>query len=134
MGKLVWTYRIATGLFTALIGMGVAMYIVQYDMVAKMFTSLGYPMHLIYPLAAVKVLGLIAIWTRKSETLADFAYAGFFFELTLAVMAHVAVSDGGAGGAIGALVLVSISFFTQRKLQAAQAGEVGLGRAMPAAA
>ncbi len=113
-----WTFRITTGLFTALIGMGVVMYITQHDMVAEMFTSLGYPPYLIYPLAIAKTLGLIAITTRLVPTLTQMAYAGFFFELMLAAGAHIAVGDGGAGGATVALMLAIASYASSHRLSA----------------
>ena len=108
-------YWIATGLFSALILMSATMYIVKHDMVAAMFKSLGYPLHIIYPLALAKLLGVIAILTKRSQTLKEWAYAGFFFELILAAGAHIAVGDGGAGGAIAGLVLVMTSYFMEKK-------------------
>ncbi|MCP4297158.1 MAG: hypothetical protein GY786_16270 [Proteobacteria bacterium] len=80
-------------------------------MVSDMFKSLGYPTHVIYPLAIAKILGITAILTKKSDLLKEWAYAGFFFELVLATMAHLNVADGGFGGALVALVLISISRF-----------------------
>lgn len=111
-------YYGSTGLMTLMLAGGVAMYIFNHAEVATNFTRLGYPTYLIYPLALAKTLGLIAIWTRKSKVLADMAYAGFFFNLSLAVAAHVAVADGEFPGALICLVLALTSFFTQRRLAA----------------
>ena len=108
-------YWIATGLFSALMLMSATMYVVQHDMVAEMFKSLGHPVHIIYPLALAKLLGVIAILTKRSQTLKEWAYAGFFFELLLAVGAHIAVGDGGAGGAIMGLALILTSYFMEKK-------------------
>ena len=55
------------------------MYFTKYEMVKGFFQSLGYPIYLIYPLATAKVLGIIAIITKKSRLLKEWAYAGFFF-------------------------------------------------------
>lgn len=82
------------------------------------FQSLGYPTYLVYPLAAVKVLGLIAIWTRFSTSLVYFAYAGFLFDFLLAFFAHLAISDGEQGGAVVAVVLWLVSFTFYKKLYA----------------
>jgi len=127
-------YYASTGIFTALIAFGAVMYFVQHDMVAEMFQSLGYPTHIIYPLAVAKLLGLVAIWTRKSELLADLAYAGFFYELILATGAHLVAQDGGFGGALVALVLVVTSYVTQRRMQAAEGATVPGLRDEPQAA
>lgn len=110
--KTLWAHRIIKGLFTIMIAMGVVMYLIQYDMVADMFSSLGHPSYLVYPLAVAKTLGLVALWSRRSRALTEMAYAGFFFDLMLAIMAHVSVGDGGAGGATLGLVLVSIAYAT----------------------
>ena len=56
-------------------------------MVVESFTQLGYPAYLIYPFATAKLLGLVAIWTKKSETLKEWAYAGFTFDFLLAISA-----------------------------------------------
>jgi len=113
-------YLVITGLFSLMIAGGAVMYFVKYPMVAKTITKLGYPTYIIYPLAIVKILGLIAIWTNLSRTLKEWAYAGFFFELCLAVSAHVAIQDGEFAGAAVALALVTTSYFFNRRLEAAE--------------
>lgn len=109
-------YRVVTGLFSLMIAMGAGMYILQHDMVVEMYTKLGYPPYLIYPVALVKILGLVAIWTNKSKLLKEWAYAGFVFELTLAVSAHVNIGDGEFWGALVALILVIVSYIYNRKV------------------
>ena len=54
-------------------------YIFKHGLVAEVFVKLGYPTYIIYPLAVAKVLDVIAILTKKSGTLKEWAYAGFFF-------------------------------------------------------
>lgn len=109
-------YRVVTGLFTVMIGMGAAMYFVQNDMVREAYTNLGFPTFIIYPLATAKILGLVAIWTNKSSMLKEWAYAGFVFDLILAIAAHVNVNDGEYFGALIGLILVSVSYFYNRKV------------------
>ena len=113
-------YRIITAIFTVFIGMGATMYFVQHDMVVEMFTSLGYPTYIIYPLATAKILGLVAIWTNKSKMLKEWAYAGFIFELSLAIAAHVNLGDGEFGAALVALLLVVTSYVYNRKVYAVE--------------
>lgn len=112
----IWVYRIVTGLFSLLIGMGAGMYFFDYETVAGMYNKMGFPTFIIYPLAVAKILGLVAIWTNKSKTLKEWAYAGFVFELLLAIGAHLNISDGEHWGAVVALILVSTSYFFNKKL------------------
>ncbi len=110
-------YRVVTLLFSLAIMMGVGMYLLKHDMVAEMFTSLKYPVYLIYPLALVKTLGIIAIWSNQSKTLKEWAYAGFVFELSLAASAHMNVQDGGYFPPLVLLVLLGVSYFYYRKME-----------------
>ena len=109
-------YRVVTGLFTLLMTFSATMYFAQYEMVSGVFKELGFPTFIIYPLAIAKILGLVAIWTNKSKMLKEWAYAGFVFELLLAIAAHLSISDGEHMPAIVALILVSTSYYFNRKL------------------
>ena len=72
---------------------------------------------IIYPLAATKILGLIAILTKKSKNLEEWAYAGFFFDFVLAISAHLVVNDGEFAAALIAIVLLLISYIYNKKLK-----------------
>jgi len=109
-------YWVATGLLSALMLMSAGMYLFNNSMVNEVFTKLGYPTYLIYPLAIAKILGLIAIWTKKSNTLKEWAYAGFFFDFLLALSAHINVSDGEYAPAIIAIVLLLLSYWFDKRL------------------
>ena len=85
-------------------------------MVSVTFTRLGFPTYIIYPLAIAKILGLIAIWSRKSKMLKEWAYAGFFFDFVLALSAHLVVKDGEWIPAFVALILLSISYLWSNKV------------------
>ncbi len=112
-------YLIFTGLFSALMLFSAGMYFFNHPEVIKAFEALNYPTYLIYPLAIAKVLGLIAIWSKKSKTLEQWAYAGFFFNLLLASFAHISVGDGEFAGAVLGLVFLSVSYISSKKLIAA---------------
>ena len=86
------------------------MYIFNTVEVENAFNALGFPVFLIYPMAAAKLLGLLAIWFRKSKVLTEWAYAGFFFNTLLAIGAHINVNDGEFGGALVACVLLLVSY------------------------
>jgi len=109
-------YYAATGLFTASMSLSIVMYFFANDMASEAFTKLGFPTFIIYPLAIAKLLGLVAIWTGKSKLLKEWAYAGFFFNLVLAVTAHVAINDGEFAPAAIALLMLLISYIFGKKL------------------
>ncbi len=111
-------YWLSTGLLSALMCFSAGMYVFNYEAVSEIFTGLGFPTWIIYPLALAKMLGLIAIWTRKSRMLKEWAYAGFFFDFVLAASAHLMIDDGGHGGALGAIVLLLASYTFEGKLSA----------------
>ena len=116
MTRNVLVYRISTGLLTVMMVGGPAMYFFNYDEVSATFTKLGYPTYIIYPLAVAKLLGLVAILTRKIEILKNLAYAGFFYDFILAFFAHVMAGDPEFAGSLVATVLVSVSYYTGEKL------------------
>lgn len=116
-------YWIATGLFSALMIFSPVMYVIQNEMTREMFTSLGYPTYIIYPLAIAKLLGITAILTKKSTVLKEWAYAGFFFELLLASMAHFSVGDGGFVAPLVAIALLLTSRLYDPKVFGSQSSE-----------
>ncbi|WP_067151499.1 DoxX family protein [Pseudotamlana agarivorans] len=54
---------------------------------------LGYPMYLLSILGVWKILGVIAILLPKFPLLKEWAYAGFFFVMSGAIISHLAVGD-----------------------------------------
>ena len=109
-------YYIVTALLSLMMLFSAGMYIFNNEAIQEAFTKLGHPTYIIYPLAALKILGLVAIWTRASNWLKEWAYAGFFFNAVLAAAAHLSVGDGEAGGAIAAIVLVLVSYFMGKRV------------------
>lgn len=109
-------FWISTGLLTALMLMSCGMYLFNTAEVMKVFETLGYPTYIVIPLAIAKLLGLAAIWLVPNRSLKDWAYAGFFYDLVLAFFAHLAISDGGAAPAAGAIVLLMISYFFGKRV------------------
>lgn len=109
-------YLIATGLLSIMMLGSAGMYFYDHAMVSEVFTKLGFPTYIIYPLAVAKILGLIAIWTRKNQTLKEWAYAGFFFDFILAISAHIKANDGEFAGALIALVILLVSYIFEKKM------------------
>lgn len=58
-----------------------------------MMTRLGYPAYLLTILGVWKILGVIAVLVPKFPLLKEWAYAGFFFAMSGAVVSHIAVGD-----------------------------------------
>ena len=87
-------YWIATGLLSALMLYTAAMYFIKHATLVEVFARLGYPAYIIYPFAVAKILGIIAILTKKSKFLKELAYAGFFYDFLLAASAHINAGDG----------------------------------------
>jgi hypothetical protein len=95
---------------TGIMLMSVAMYLTQTEMVRGFFENLEFPTYLVYPLAAAKIIGLIAIWFIKNSSVKEWAYAGFFFNSLLALTAHVAENDGGYFHALLALIFTLTAY------------------------
>jgi len=109
-------YWISTGLLSVLMIMNAVIYVIQNEMVSETFIRLGYPAYIIYPLAIVKILGIIAILTRRSKFLKEWAYAGFFFDFVLAFTGHLNAGDGEFAPALVAIILVLVSRFYDDKV------------------
>ncbi len=108
----------ATVGFSALAVLSASMYFFNHQVALDAFIRLGYPAYIIYPLGVAKVLGLLAIWTRKSEFLKELAYAGFFYNGILALFAHIMGGDPLSGyvHAIAFLTFVMTSYCYGRKV------------------
>jgi DoxX-like family len=109
-------YWIVTGLFCLMMLGSAGMYIVNHAEVLKIFSSLGYPTYIVYPLAIAKILGVIAILSKQSKILKEWAYAGFFFNLLLAASAHYFAGVPSPLLAIIGLVLLLISYTLDKKI------------------
>lgn len=110
------TYWTATGILSAIMLFSVFNYIFNNELISQAFLALGYPTHIVYPLALAKVLGVIAILFIKNKTIREWAYAGFFYNILLALMAHIVVRDGLYAFSIVAMIALIVSYTTRKKL------------------
>lgn len=80
---------------------------------AEMFTHLGYPHYLLGILGVWKLLGVAAILIPGRPLLKEWAYAGFFFTMSGAVLSHLAAGDGAKEffGPMLLLVLIAVSWY-----------------------
>jgi len=88
-------YWIATVVMCGVFAFSAQMYFRNTEMVKGFFEALNYPSYIVIPLAILKVLGIIAVTTRVSKVLTEWAYAGFFLDAVLAFAAHYVAGDGG---------------------------------------
>ncbi len=109
-------YWVSTVLLCLIFLFSASMYFMKTEMVRGYFEMLHYPRYLVYPLATIKILGVIAVLGNKSKLLKEWAYAGFFFDAVLAAAAHFNANDGGEMMSIAAIILVIISrYFWDKK-------------------
>lgn len=109
-------YYITTGLLTVIMLFSSSMYIFMNANIQVAYTTLGFPTYIIYPLAIAKLLGLVVLWFVSNRSLKEWAYAGFFFNLLLAVSAHVNINDGEFIPSLVGIILVLTSYFSWKKI------------------
>jgi hypothetical protein len=100
-------YWIATGLFAA-IYIGSAVFgLLDLDASRAEWARLGYPWWTFHFLTAGKLIGVATIVSNRApRVVKDFAFAGFFFGLLLALGAHLAIPETQA-----ALPVVVLGFW-----------------------
>jgi hypothetical protein len=108
-------YYAATGVLSLMMLGSAGLYLFNHAEVVEIFGRLGFPTYIIYPLAAAKVLGLVAIWTGYSRILKEWAYAGFFFNFLLALSGHINAGDGEFGLAASAMFVLIVSYVADKK-------------------
>lgn len=107
-------YYVATIAFTGFYLFSVFGYLTQGEFWAGEYVRLGFPAYLVTIMTIVKPLGVLAVWVRRPVWLAQLAYAGFFYHLLLAFMAHAEKGET-VPAMIPLVLLVALlaSFFTQ---------------------
>lgn len=122
-----YTYWISTALLSLLYLTSAVLYLSKGDWVRKTLAELGYPAYLVPVMIVVKVLGPAAILSRFNVALSDLAYAGMFFHLLLAALAHIGVrKPKEAAPAVVALMLLAASFLTQNAARETPSPYVGV--------
>src|ERR1700709_1622380 len=86
-------YWIATALLSfGMLASGLAQTFHSKDMV-DLVVPLGYPLYFLYIIGVWKILGVIAILIPRFKLVKEWAYAGFFFVMTGALVSHLASGD-----------------------------------------
>lgn len=112
-------YYASTALISLMLLAGAINFILNYTTAREEFLSFGFPVWIIYPLAAAKALGSFMLWVKHPECawLREWAYAGIAFNLLLALGAHLSIADGKEIFPIVALFLVVVSRVSLEKLK-----------------
>jgi uncharacterized membrane protein len=94
-------YWIATVLLSfGMLASGLAQLCHSKEMV-ELIVSLGYPLYFMYVIGVWKILGVTAILSPGFKLVKEWAYAGFFFLMTGALVSHLASGDNSIKGIIG---------------------------------
>jgi len=102
-------YWIATiWLSLGMVATGIVQLIKMKEEADKM-ALLGYPLYLLTLLAIWKILGVITVLIPKLPVLKEWAYAGFFFAMSGAVLSHVA-SGSESKELFGPMLLLILTF------------------------
>ena len=67
--------------------------LIKVDEEVDMMELLGYPVYILTILGIWKMLGVIAVLLPKFLLLKEWAYAGFFFAMSGAIISHIASGD-----------------------------------------
>jgi len=91
---------------------GGVLHLAQTEQVVSTLNHLGYPAYFASILGVWKLLGAIVIVVPRFPRLKEWAYAGFFFDLTAAAVSRAAVGDSAADivAPLGFLALVIASW------------------------
>lgn len=97
--------------------------LIQVKEETEMMTRLGYPLYVLTILGIWKILGAAAVLAPRFPLLKEWAYAGFFFAMSGAIISHIAVDDSAKElfGPLLLIVLTVVSWYFRpagRKLSA----------------
>ncbi|HRF75293.1 MAG TPA: DoxX family protein [Chitinophagales bacterium] len=80
--------------------------LIQKQSEVDFITGLGYPAYLLIIIGIWKILGVVVVLAPKLPLLKEWAYAGFFFVMSGAIISHIAVNNGIKEIAPAVLLLV----------------------------
>lgn len=79
----------------------------------EIITHIGYPLYFMYIIGVWKILGVVAILVPKYPLVKEWAYAGFFFLMTGALVSHIFMGDIGSAimGPLFQTIFVVVSWY-----------------------
>ena len=91
-GKKILYWVSTLWLSLGMVSTGIVQLMKNEEVVSQM-QKLGYPIYFLAIIGVWKILGVIAVLVPKFSLLKEWAYAGFFFLMTGAILSHLAVGD-----------------------------------------
>ncbi|RKQ42497.1 DoxX-like protein [Roseivirga pacifica] len=87
--------------------------IIKLEEETEMMGRLGYPLYFLTIIGVWKILGVAAILLPKLPLFKEWAYAGFFFVMSGAIISHLAIGDPASGlfGPILLVILTIVSWY-----------------------
>lgn len=119
MNRTKIAFMALTALFALGMLPGAIMNIAQPDMVLEMVGKLGLPLHLLTLMGVWKLMGIVALANPRFAKINEWAYAGFFFDLSGAAYLHAAIGDfAGIAPPIVLLTLLVASYVSRNRFRA----------------
>jgi len=104
-------YWLSTAVLCGIFLYSAFMYFTKTEMIKGFFENFNYPTYIVIPLAIVKILGVVVILWRPNKSITEWVYAGFFFDLVLATVAHHYAGHGILGFSLYGLLAIFPSYF-----------------------
>ena len=89
-------------------------YFIFYDHLIEYFTSYGYPLYLIIPLAILKIMASLLLLFSANGLLRLLSYTGFFYNFILAFFAHMMIYEFDPFPSIFIILLI-LTYYTDPK-------------------
>ena len=102
-------YRVATALLVFELLLGGIWDVLRVPHMRVVIERLGYPLYFLFILGVWKLLGAVALVIPRFPRLKEWAYAGLVFNLTGALVSHVASGDIEPGPMSYLVVMVGIT-------------------------
>lgn len=112
--RALWIYWIAISLFVLLFVFSVVTTLGDLETSYEVYNRLGFANWTVFFNSVAKILGLVAILQNRSRTLKEFAYAGFLFDVLLALVGHILQQEIDVLLAIFGLVIWAFAYFSYR--------------------
>ncbi len=106
-------YWVATALLSfGMLGSGISQ-LLHLENMDELITHVGYPLYFMYIIGVWKILGVTAILIPNFKLLKEWAYAGFFFLMTGALISHLFMGDGGNAifGSLFQAIFIFVSWY-----------------------
>jgi uncharacterized membrane protein YphA (DoxX/SURF4 family) len=89
-------YWITTAIVALQVAAGAYFDLTGFPAFSQIAQHLGYPHYLLALLGILRILALVALLVPRFPRLKEWAYAGLFFEYTVAVVSHIITGDSAS--------------------------------------